>query len=168
MKNVIEKINGLLENNEVTITEENNIVSITTNDRSTDITIDNEMSSMDIIFCVIDAVKELKLLSDIELVEKTTECTKEQAKYLVSEISKYPKMYNLFLNKLDDICLYDCDSIKVKRVYDYSGDNLIVTAKRLNKNESFYIGDKYYPHYDIYQYGLSLLLNDMTYTKTIY
>ena len=167
MKNVIKKINGLFENSEVTITEKNDIVFISTNDRSKRITINNEMSDIDIILSVIDVVKEFKLLSDIELVKKTTECTKEQAEYLVREISKFPKIYNLFLSKLDDIYLYNCDSIEITGVYNYGGDILNVVAKSLNKNESFYIDDKYYPYYNYHQYSLSLLLNDMTYTMTI-
>lgn len=60
-----------------------------------------------------------------------TGCTKEQSKYLVSELSKLPKIKNIVINHLDEINLYDCCRVEVVRCFGYSDEMVNIAAFRV-------------------------------------
>ena len=57
--------------------------------------------------------------ADYRSIKNKTGCTEEQAKYLATEIKKYPKVKDIILKHIDKINLRNCDEVKVVPLYGH-------------------------------------------------
>ena len=87
-----------------------------------------------------------------KLIQKKTQCTKEQAKYLARELKSLPKVLDNFVNHLDEINLYDCKSVKVVRVLGYLDDSVNIDARRVY--DRFQVSGKVFELEKMYLYHL--------------
>jgi hypothetical protein len=73
-------------------------------------------------------------MSLVELVEKNTECTNDQAQYLVDQFNHLPKLYDCFVKNVTDgsINLYNCELVTVERGNGYMNNFATILATRIS------------------------------------
>lgn len=95
-----------------------------------------------------------------DIIRRETGCTDEQAKYLAEEIEKLPKVKAIIMSRINEVNLFDCETVEIIRLYGYMDHSVKIAGNRLDKENSFTCCGKEFKSYKKHLWTFDSLFPD--------